>query len=225
MRLARPTSSCSRSNTRSLHLQHIAPCFPCTLRHHSVGSSAPQHARCTVKAAISTSGDAEAAAAFDRRAGRSTYRPASFKILVEDAANSVVEALNEGDTRMEVEFPVLPGQDVRTYWWWWWWCTADSKRCIIHARGVQHAGGVVKAPHNTPHRPTIPTIPLQQGTRAAQMHLSTHLYSSHSPVHEKSMQKLASASTSWFLMRANSIALQKCSSPVWNSHLVSLWGF
>lgn len=66
----------------------------------------------------SVSSDAAAATGSSSRdgpseAGRQTYKPASFKELVNDAANSVVSALNAGETRLEVEFPVLPGQDVR----------------------------------------------------------------------------------------------------------------
>lgn len=119
MRLLAPTSSPPRGHRGLTQLQHIAPCVPCVLVHRAVWGSRTQQGRCSVKAleAVSTSsGDAEAkSATWDKRAGRSTYRPASFKELVEDAASSVIEALGEGSTRLEVEFPVLPGQDVRTW--------------------------------------------------------------------------------------------------------------
>lgn len=64
--------------------------------------------------AVSTSGsDAAASTGSAKDAGRDTYKPRSFKELVNDAAVSVIAALADGETRMEVEFPVLPGQDVR----------------------------------------------------------------------------------------------------------------
>lgn len=43
-----------------------------------------------------------------RSAGRDTYRPASFKILIDDAANSLLAALEDGYNRLEVDFPVGP---------------------------------------------------------------------------------------------------------------------
>lgn len=44
-----------------------------------------------------------------RTPGRQTYRPASFGELVNDAALAVKAAVADGLTRMEVEFPPLPG--------------------------------------------------------------------------------------------------------------------
>ena len=42
-------------------------------------------------------------------AGRSTYAPASFDVLVDDAGTAVAAALGDGKTLIEVEFPALPG--------------------------------------------------------------------------------------------------------------------
>lgn len=44
-----------------------------------------------------------------RTPGRQTYRPASFKELVTDATTSLRSAIDDGLTRLEVEFPSLPG--------------------------------------------------------------------------------------------------------------------
>lgn len=44
----------------------------------------------------------------ERKAGRMTYRPESFEVLVEDACASVLSAIENGETRLEVEFPPLP---------------------------------------------------------------------------------------------------------------------
>lgn len=44
-----------------------------------------------------------------RTPGRQTYRPASFGELVNDATLAVKAAVADGLTRMEVEFPPLPG--------------------------------------------------------------------------------------------------------------------
>jgi hypothetical protein len=44
-----------------------------------------------------------------RAPGRQTYRPASFQELVKDATTSLKCAIEDGLTRLEVEFPALPG--------------------------------------------------------------------------------------------------------------------
>lgn len=47
----------------------------------------------------------------DKQAGRSTYRPNSYTEIVNDAIQSVILAMNDGLTRMEVEFPALSNVD------------------------------------------------------------------------------------------------------------------
>uniref|UniRef100_J3L8Z1 DUF1995 domain-containing protein n=2 Tax=Oryza brachyantha TaxID=4533 RepID=J3L8Z1_ORYBR len=42
------------------------------------------------------------------RAGVSVYKPRSYEVLVSDAARSLACAIDEGKTRLEVEFPPLP---------------------------------------------------------------------------------------------------------------------
>lgn len=49
----------------------------------------------------------------DRRAGRSTYRPNSFTEIVNDAIQAVLTGLEDGLTRMEVEFPAVSNVDGR----------------------------------------------------------------------------------------------------------------
>ena len=43
-----------------------------------------------------------------KAAGRMTYRPESYAELVKDATNSVIAAIEDGITLMEVEFPAVP---------------------------------------------------------------------------------------------------------------------
>lgn len=50
------------------------------------------------------------AAPADRTKGRMTYRPASFGEMVSDAILCVKDALKDGITRLEVEFPPVPTQ-------------------------------------------------------------------------------------------------------------------
>lgn len=45
----------------------------------------------------------------DKSAGRMTYKPATFKVMVDDAAGSIQKAMEDGLNRLEVEFPPLPG--------------------------------------------------------------------------------------------------------------------
>jgi hypothetical protein len=50
-----------------------------------------------------------------RAQGRQTYKPPSFAVLIQDAANALVAAVDDGFNRLEIEFPVLPeDQDGET---------------------------------------------------------------------------------------------------------------
>ncbi|KAF3450979.1 hypothetical protein FNV43_RR07068 [Rhamnella rubrinervis] len=44
----------------------------------------------------------------DPKAGVSVYKPKSYEVLVTDAANSLAHALEDGKTRLEIDFPPLP---------------------------------------------------------------------------------------------------------------------
>ncbi|XAR50465.1 hypothetical protein NMG60_11004801 [Bertholletia excelsa] len=50
----------------------------------------------------------DAPPALDPKAGVSVYKPKSYEVLVTDAANSVAYALDDGKTRLEIDFPPLP---------------------------------------------------------------------------------------------------------------------
>lgn len=60
------------------------------------------------------------AAKQERTAGRMTYRPESYAELVKDATKSVLAAIEDGVTLMEVEFPAVPanieGEQRRRPW-------------------------------------------------------------------------------------------------------------
>ncbi|XP_022714737.1 protein LOW PSII ACCUMULATION 3, chloroplastic isoform X2 [Durio zibethinus] len=45
---------------------------------------------------------------FDRKKGVALYKPKSYDVLVTDAANSLAFALQDGKTRLEIDFPPLP---------------------------------------------------------------------------------------------------------------------
>uniref|UniRef100_A0A0D9VBC8 DUF1995 domain-containing protein n=1 Tax=Leersia perrieri TaxID=77586 RepID=A0A0D9VBC8_9ORYZ len=51
---------------------------------------------------------AEAGEVESVRAGVSVYKPRSYEVLVSDAARSLACAIDEGKTRLEIEFPPLP---------------------------------------------------------------------------------------------------------------------
>lgn len=44
----------------------------------------------------------------DPKKGVSVYKPKSYEVLVADAANALFYALNDGNNRLEIEFPPLP---------------------------------------------------------------------------------------------------------------------
>lgn len=50
----------------------------------------------------------------DPKAGVSLYKPKSYEVLVTDAANSLAFALEDGKTRLEIDFPPLPS-NVSSY--------------------------------------------------------------------------------------------------------------
>lgn len=41
----------------------------------------------------------------DPKKGVSVYKPKSYEVLVADAANALFYALNDGNNRLEIEFP------------------------------------------------------------------------------------------------------------------------
>ncbi|XP_074570898.1 protein LPA3 isoform X2 [Curcuma longa] len=53
-------------------------------------------------------------AAEDSRAGVAVYNPRSYKVLLSDASRSLVSALDDGKTRLEIDFPPLPS-DISSY--------------------------------------------------------------------------------------------------------------
>ncbi|KAL2651370.1 hypothetical protein R1flu_019498 [Riccia fluitans] len=57
---------------------------------------------------VKASARVEAAASDSAAAGVDVYRPASYDVLVSDAASAVAYALDSGKLRMEVDFPPLP---------------------------------------------------------------------------------------------------------------------
>jgi hypothetical protein len=72
-------------------------------------SAAPEHAETSLESIATTQDILAQPEKLRRVPGRQTYRPASFQELVKDAINSVKAAVGDGLTRMEVEFPALPG--------------------------------------------------------------------------------------------------------------------
>ncbi|KAL8170921.1 hypothetical protein V2J09_022725, partial [Rumex salicifolius] len=44
----------------------------------------------------------------DPKAGVAVYKPKSYEVLVSDAANCLAFALDDGKTRLEIDFPPLP---------------------------------------------------------------------------------------------------------------------
>ncbi|XP_058004054.1 protein LPA3 isoform X2 [Hevea brasiliensis] len=50
----------------------------------------------------------QATSSFDPKSGVAVYKPKSYEVLVTDAANSLAFALQEGKTRLEIDFPPLP---------------------------------------------------------------------------------------------------------------------
>ncbi|XP_027168551.1 protein LOW PSII ACCUMULATION 3, chloroplastic [Coffea eugenioides] len=81
----------------------LFPTFSCPPKRLSLSPASSSQYRTTIKAARTT-----AANESDPKLGVSLYKPKSYEVLVTDAANSLFCALNDGKTRLEIEFPPLP---------------------------------------------------------------------------------------------------------------------
>lgn len=95
--LSSPSSSSSPSSPHRRPLQVLSP----HLSNPSTRPPSPSSLRihCAAKDPRST---------YDPRAGVAVYKPKSYEVLVTDAANSLVCALQDGKIRLEIDFPPLP---------------------------------------------------------------------------------------------------------------------
>jgi hypothetical protein len=59
-------------------------------------------------AARSSTSEQQSTPAATRGSGRMTYRPETYQEMVGDASVAVLEAMKDGYTRLEVEFPPIP---------------------------------------------------------------------------------------------------------------------
>nr|ACG44788.1 hypothetical protein [Zea mays] len=99
-----PTALCARR----FRPHHFAYSSPATLRLPTASSSSQLRRRRRLAVspradAATGTGDVEAL-----RAGVSVYKPRSYDVLVTDAARSLACAIDDGKTRLEIEFPPLP---------------------------------------------------------------------------------------------------------------------
>lgn len=102
-----------------LLLRHSLP--PYIPRQHSLSSplSKRQHSHqilCAKKSSSSSSNNSKqqkpkaqtASSSLGPKAGIAIYKPKSYEVLAADAANSLAFALQDGKTRLEIDFPPLP---------------------------------------------------------------------------------------------------------------------
>ncbi len=75
----------------------------------SAAASADSSSSSSASASASASASSSPSSSRRSRAGRATYAPATFDELVDDASTALLAALDDGLTRIEVEFPALPG--------------------------------------------------------------------------------------------------------------------
>ncbi|KAK3029383.1 hypothetical protein RJ639_037906 [Escallonia herrerae] len=78
----------------------------------SVHSSSALRLHC--KHPVQCSKNTEAPPDASRNAGVPVYKPKSYDVLAADAASSLAYALNDGKTRLEIDFPPLPS-DISSY--------------------------------------------------------------------------------------------------------------
>ena len=78
-------------------------------KRHVVRAAVPEQAETSLESIATTEDSLAQPEKIRRMPGRQTYKPASFQVLVQDATNAVKAAVADGLTRVEVEFPALPG--------------------------------------------------------------------------------------------------------------------
>ena len=78
---------------------------------HSRITSSPQLPKLFVAQANTEDASSPTTSEVDKKAGRTTYRPTTFSELVGDAVQSILVGLDDGLTRMEVEFPAVSNMD------------------------------------------------------------------------------------------------------------------
>nr|CAD1830663.1 unnamed protein product [Ananas comosus var. bracteatus] len=104
-------SSAPPSSTRSsAHLLRTLPLLLHLHRSPLLRPSPPRPSRPLRAPPLKTLAKRSDGASFgiDPRAGVAVYKPRSYEVLVADAARSLVYALDDGKTRLEIEFPPLP---------------------------------------------------------------------------------------------------------------------
>ncbi|XP_048535048.1 protein LPA3 [Triticum urartu] len=86
-----------------------SPAAPVTLPFPSARlAGAPARFRCRRRLRSVRAEAAKEAEVGELRAGVSVYKPRSYEVLVSDAARSLAAAIDDGRTRLEIEFPPLP---------------------------------------------------------------------------------------------------------------------
>ncbi|KAI9089536.1 hypothetical protein K1719_029141 [Acacia pycnantha] len=83
---------------------------------HSALSAPQRFPKFPPKTAIRCAGSEVASPkpGFDPKAGVAVYKPKSYEVLLTDAVNSLAYALEDGKTRLEIDFPPLPS-DISSY--------------------------------------------------------------------------------------------------------------
>ena len=106
MRWKKPFSAHPGSHSKS----NVRPCKDCLKTQTwkaALKSTGRSHTAILAKSEVQA--DPKAARREAKEQGRSTYSPQSYKELVKDAVESIEYALDDGETRMEVDFPTLSG--------------------------------------------------------------------------------------------------------------------
>ncbi|KAI3773480.1 hypothetical protein L1987_48010 [Smallanthus sonchifolius] len=95
-----------RHQKQYLNLTPTFSLFPVRILFNS--SSSPKKTATNSIRCSSSSNEASSTPATARKLGVSVYKPKSYEVLVTDAANSLACALDDGKTRLEIDFPPLP---------------------------------------------------------------------------------------------------------------------
>lgn len=83
----------------------MAPLFPSPAMHSVICAHSN---RGLTRKASKVRGSLQERSEVDPRAGIPLYKPKSYQVLVADAAKALIYALDDGKTRVEIEFPPLP---------------------------------------------------------------------------------------------------------------------
>ncbi|CAL0335249.1 unnamed protein product [Lupinus luteus] len=108
------SSSSSLQNFSSFKLTTTTTTITTKIQSIGIGREEPSSSSSSSSSASEPQQQQQIQLGFDPKAGVAVYKPKSYQVLVNDAADSLAFALQDGKLRLEIDFPPLPS-DISSY--------------------------------------------------------------------------------------------------------------